>query len=46
MYPSGGIKLAQTGMRNKLFSLHGLILEYRSFDQQTLVDSQEIEISF
>ena len=25
MYPDGGRKFAQTGMRNKLFSLHGLI---------------------
>ena len=28
MYPDGGRKLARTGMRNKLFSLHGLIDEY------------------
>ena len=26
MYPDGGRKLARTGMRNKLFHLHGLIL--------------------
>ena len=24
MYPDGGRKLARTGMRNELFSLHGL----------------------
>ena len=28
MYPGGGRKLARTGMRNKLFSLHGLKVLY------------------
>ena len=28
MYPDGGRKLARTGMRNKLFSLHGLSNSY------------------
>ena len=28
MYPDGGRKLARTGMRNKLFSLHGLNVSF------------------
>ena len=28
MYPNGGRKLARTGMRNKLFSLHGLSVKF------------------
>ena len=39
MYPDGGRKLARTGMRNKLFNLHGLILSiYGSLTEiQTLL---------
>ena len=31
MYPGSGRKLARTGMRNKLFSLHGLIMNYLKY---------------
>ena len=31
IYPDGGRNLARTGMRNKLFSLHGLRLEFLLF---------------
>ena len=32
MYPDGGRKLARTGMRNKLFILHGLIIKKTKFN--------------
>ena len=37
MYPDGGIKLARTGMRNKLFSLHGLIRNYFAILEGVLI---------
>ena len=46
MYPDGGRELARTGMRNKLFSLHGLTLKiYKSMQDcqcwQVLISKSE-----
>ena len=38
MYPGGGRKLARTGMRNKLFSLHGLIKKFG-----IIIEPEELE---